>query len=264
MNLDIWAITSHQCCQNNTAVQKTYYYYYRSKPHFTAPVKNRPKKRLLAFGVYLGAKLPQLSQCHPASQPPRTRLSGFKQLDRRRKDSGKSRRGEADARWHPWRLNRFVTCFWTSASLSAIVAAVKDPRGPSRKDNDKTRQIKQLANKRHFRHFNRATTASNVRLFTRKSQTKRDELIAAVVTRKDVYGGSGDRRGHVMFTSGWAANQVLAKETSSFWCRIQGFVYYFLFNGSFSYTAYEYMNTICLQYRYDFRCIFVYCCHCFY
>lgn len=56
--------------------------------------------------------------------------------------------------------------------------------------------------------------ALNPYLFTRKSQTKRYELIAAVVTSKDVYGGSADLRRHMMFTSGRAANQEREQETS--------------------------------------------------
>lgn len=48
----------------------------------------------------------------------------------------------------------------------------------------------------------------NEGLFTLKSQKKRYELIAAVVTRKDVYGGSADLQRHMIFTSGREANQV--------------------------------------------------------
>lgn len=54
--------------------------------------------------------------------------------------------------------------------------------------------------------------ALNGGLFTRKSQKTGYELIAAVVTRKDVYGGSADLRRHVMFTSGRGANQVREQE----------------------------------------------------
>lgn len=54
--------------------------------------------------------------------------------------------------------------------------------------------------------------SSNQGLFTRKSQKIRYELIAAVVTRKDVHGGSADLQRHMMFSSGREANQVREEE----------------------------------------------------
>lgn len=45
-----------------------------------------------------------------------------------------------------------------------------------------------------------------------KQQKTRYELIAAVVTRKDVYGGSADLQRHMMFTSCPGANQLQERE----------------------------------------------------
>lgn len=56
--------------------------------------------------------------------------------------------------------------------------------------------------------FNRSMSAFNLETFTRKPQKTSYELIAAVVTRKDVYGGSADLQRHMIFTSGLGANRL--------------------------------------------------------
>lgn len=56
--------------------------------------------------------------------------------------------------------------------------------------------------------FNRSMCALNLEIFTRKPQKTSYELIAAVVTRKDVYGGSADLQRHMIFTSGLGANRL--------------------------------------------------------
>lgn len=56
--------------------------------------------------------------------------------------------------------------------------------------------------------FNRSMCAFKLEIFTRKPQKTSYELIAAVVTRKDVYGGSADLQRHMIFTSGLGANRL--------------------------------------------------------
>lgn len=56
--------------------------------------------------------------------------------------------------------------------------------------------------------WNGTTCASILEIFTRKPRKASCELIAAVVTRKDVYGGSADLQRHMIFTSGLWANHL--------------------------------------------------------